>query len=387
MNKFNTLFGQILALVKRSDFEKLVKQEKADRNFKHFSAWKQFVVMLFAQFSGQNGLRSIENSFNAQRNTFYHLGITDREIKRTTLAYANEHRSSEFFEKLFYQLLEKVPRNNQKKCAFKNPFYAVDATVIGLCMNTFPWAKFRTTKAGIKLNTKLDLRTNIPSVVTISNAQNHENATLGEMRLKENDIVVFDRGYTNYHQYASFCNTNIWFVSPLKANADYEVLNEIRVTDKKIVCDEVIQMTGFAAVKNDLPLLRNIVVYDEENKRKLSLLTNIMDAEACDVAQMYKQRWQIELFFKAIKQNLKIKTFYGTSENAVKTQIWIALISFLLFRILRSKASAGIHNFTHFMSEFAVVLFQRRDLYLWFKRKPDYSPPPVTRDSKQILLF
>ncbi|MFA6857661.1 MAG: transposase [Treponema sp.] len=152
-------------------------------------------------------------------------------------------------------------------------------------MNKFPWAKFRTTKAGIKLNTKLDLRTKIPSLINVSNAQKHENATLGEMELNENDTVVFDRGYTNYRQYASFCNTNIWFVSPLKVNVDYKAVNEIHVTDKKIVSDELIQMTSLTAVKNNLPLL-----------------TNSMDAEAYDVAEIYRQRWQIELIFKSIKQ-------------------------------------------------------------------------------------
>lgn len=370
MNNNNTLLGQILQFIPRSQFEKLVKEHKTEKGAKGFSSWSHFVTMLFAQLTGQSGLRSIEDGINQQKKSLYHLGIP-RLVKRSTIAYANEKRDAKLYEDLFYSILKTVPCDKQTHgFCFKNPLYSIDATTIDLCLNLFPWADFRDTKAGVKLSIKLDHRGKIPCFAIISNARKHESQDVVHIPLKPGDIVAFDRGYNNYKYFATLCKERIYFVTRMKINAKYTVIKKNGTgKNQSIISDELIELNGFYAQQDCPYYLRKIVSFDPKTEKTIVILTNHLDWAASTISAIYKDRWQIELFFKALKQNLKIKRFYGTSRNAVYTQIWIALIAFLLFCILKFSTKAS-RTFTCFISVFPTVLFQRRSLYAWFSDSP-----------------
>ena len=380
MNKNNTLMGQLLELVTRSQFEKLVKEHQTEKGTKGFSCWAHFVTMLFAQLSGQSGLRSIEDGINQQQKSLYHLGIS-QPVKRSTISYANTNRDYTLYEALFYKILEQVHTENQKHgFRFKNPLYSIDATTIDLCLKLFPWADFRNTKVGIKISVKLDHRGKVPCFAVISNAKEHESKEFEKIPLEPGDIVAIDRGYNNYKYFANLCRRSIYFVTRIKSNAKYQIVQKnSNGNNETILSDEVIELNGFYAQKDCPFQLRKIVSYDPETENTIVILTNHLNFAASTIAAIYKDRWQIELFFKAIKQNLKIKRFYGTSKNAVYIQIWIALIVYLLFCILKFSTKAA-RTFTCFISVFPTVLFQRRSLTDWFS-----SSPPVC-SSSQILF-
>lgn len=386
MNNTNTLLAQMLDFIPRSQFQKLVNQHKTEKSAKGFSSWAHFTTMLFAQLSGQSGLRSIEDGINQQRSSLYHLGISS-EVKRSTIAYANEHRDANLFEDLFYAVLSKVPVREQKHgFRFKNPLYSIDATTIDLCFNLFPWADFRETKAGVKLSVKLDHRGKLPCFAVISNARTHESQELPNIPLNTGDIVAFDRGYNHYSYFANLCRRKIYFVTRMKSNATYTVFSK-NATDKngRILSDEIIELNGFYAQKKCPFYLRRIVSFDPNTEKTIEILTNHLTWSATTIAAIYKDRWQIELFFKAIKQNLKIKRFYGTSKNAVHTQIWVALIAYLLFCILKFMTKST-RTFACFISVFPTVAFQRRSLFDWFSDSPPIQTDTVN-DIGQLVLI
>ena len=366
MNKYNTIFGQMLDLISRSHFKKLVNKHQAEHGAKGLKSWTQFVTMLFSQISGQHGLRSIEQSMNNQRNSWYHLGIanTEREIKRSTLSYANAHRSSILFKEVFENLLEQAQSNKSTHgFKFKNPLYSIDSTTIDLCMKLFPWADFRKGKAGIKLTIKLDHQGKIPCFAIVSNAREHDSSKTYKIPYKAGDVLVFDRGFTDYGYFKSICNKKAWFVTRLKKNAVYKYAGKRTIMrDGNIISDYNIVIPKLS---NEITL-RKIIVRDPETKKKVVLLTNNLQWSASTIAAVYRDRWQIELFFKALKQNLKITRFYGNSRNAVMTQIWIALIAYLLFYLLKMKFKNWNISFTNLISVFKTMLFQRYSFYELF---------------------
>lgn len=374
MNKYNTKLGQLLSFIPRSQFEKLVKQTQADKYCKGFTAWQQFVTMVYAQLAKPNGLRSLENSLNSNYTCHYHLGIK-KDVKRSTISFANSSRSPDIFEKLFYSLLETLDSGIRKK--FRKDFYAVDATEISLNLHDFPWAKFRKTTGGVKVHMKYDLNNSRPDYFFITNANEHENNTLKKMKLKKGDTVAFDKGYCNYKVFGDFCTEGINFVTRLKENAKYDVLESRETSGKLITLDQTIKFTGIQTGKKCPDELRIVKSVDEKTKNEITILTNIFDVTAEEAAKLYRARWNIEIFFKTIKQNLKIKKFYGETENAVKTQIWIAMIVYLLYLKLCQGSSTAGKNFTHFISEFSIGLFERRDLYTWFAGTPPSQKSPV----------
>jgi putative transposase len=350
MNKHNTILGQMLDLVSRSHFAKLVKEHKTEFKAKGMKSWTQFVSMIFGQVSGQHGLRSIEKGMNSQGNNLYHLGIGNdgREVKRSTLSYANNNRDAGLYEGLFEQALADAQKlKSPHGFRFKNPLSSFDSTTIDLCLKLFPWAEFRKNKGGIKLNIKLDHQGKIPSFVTMSNAKQHDVKALKELPVQAGDVIAFDRGYADYEYFKSLCEKKAFFVTRLKKNAVYKRIRkrELKAGGNILSDYEII----LPKMSNEMRL-RKIIVRDPETKKKITLLTNNLKWAASTIAAVYKDRWQIELFFKALKQNLKVKRFYGNSENAVKTQIWIALIAYLLFYILRMKSKNAGLSFTNFIS-------------------------------------
>ena len=350
MNKHNTILGQMTALISRSRFEKLVKEHKTEYRAKGLRSWTQFVTMLFSQLTGQHGLRSMEQGMNTQRNSWYHLGITntEREVKRSTLSYANAHRSADLCKAVFASLLlhaQSLKVSHRFKC--KNPLYSIDSTTIDLCLQLFPWADFREGKGGIKLTVKRDHQGKIPCFVVESNAREHDAKKVREVPYEAGDVLVFDRGYSGYGYFESMCEKNAYIVTRLKRNAVYKRIKKNAVKEGgNIISDyEIIIPSLWKEIR-----LRKIIARDPQTKKRIVQLTNNLKWSAVTVAGVYKERWEIEVFFKAIKQNLKIKRFYGNTKNAVMTQIWIGLIAYLLFYLLKVKSKSLQLSFTNFIS-------------------------------------
>lgn len=367
MNKYNTKLGQMLSLAGRPQFEKCVSATNADKACKGFTAWQQFVSMSYAQLACPNGLRSLESSLNSNRTCLYHLGLA-KGVRRSTISYANNHRASDVFERFFYEMLGTLDRSGRRK--FRKDFYAIDATEISLNLHDFPWATFRSTVGGVKIHLKYDINYSIPDYLFITNADRHENDTLTSMRLKRGDTAAFDKGYNNYETFGKFCDGKIEFVTRLKENAKYKVVEERPADSGSIIFDKIIEFTGAQTKKKCPHALRIIKSVDGKTGKSITVLTNILSLTAEYVAKMYRARWNIEIFFKTIKQNLRIKKFYGQSENAVKTQIWIALTVYLLYLKLKELCGNSKKSFTHFTCEIAVCLFERKDLFAWFSGGP-----------------
>lgn len=391
MYKSTTILSQLLQLADRLGFQKICSDEKADKRYRSFSARTQLSAMVFAQLTNQKGLRSIENT-TASDNDLYHAGIKVR-ITRTNLAHANEFRPCEVFQKFYFHLLGhyKLLRGRKARKEEKT-LKLIDATTISLNMRQCEWAKFRSTKCGIKINTRFDCSLQCADHLFITNANRHENSTLKDMRLTQNDIAVFDRGYFNKNQFLGLSKSGIPFVTRLKSNIHFQLLSKGRAGPEnenyKIISDEIISMRMNDAKKDsEAVTLRRIVSHDKETKKEIRLLTNMLEEDAPSVAEIYRKRWTIELFFKMVKQNLRVKKFYGQSENAVKTQIWIALITHLLFLILKTMNPDSTRTFSSFCSEISVVVFKHRNLMKWFCGDYEKSHPKIMQPLSGPWLF
>jgi len=330
----NTVFSQLLKLVSRHEFETLANQHHMGRKLRKMTRWSQFVSLALAQLSGRSSLRDVVSNLSAQKAKLYHLGTAP--VSRSSLARVNEKQPSSLYEVLFVRLLSRcrglAPRHGFR---FKNKLYSLDASTIDLCLSVFPWAKFRTTKGAVKLHVGLDHDGLLPAFMTITDGKTHDITTARALQLPKSSIVVVDRGYTDYEWYNQLNSRNIFFVTRLRKNASYRVTERNNVIKSKgLTSDQTIQLTGTRA-KNCPVALRRIGFKDAETGIQYFFLTNNFHLAASTIAAIYKARWQIELFFKWIKQNLKIKSFLGTSKNAVMTQIWIAICVYLLLAYLK----------------------------------------------------
>jgi hypothetical protein len=370
-------------LIPRAVFDAAVRKHKAERNAKGFTCWGQLVAMLFCQLGSVNSLRDITNGLAASEGKLRHLGLPAAP-KRSTLAYANSHRPCELFEDLFYRMLELARSQAQQagvrhKFRFQNKLLSIDATTIELCASVFDWAQFRRTKGAVKLHLMLDHDGLLPCYGVITDGKQHEVTVTRQWEFAPGAILVFDRGYTDYDWFERLSRQGVYFVTRLKTNADIiEVEDRPLPARKGLVRDQVICMTQQAAESDTPPMMRRIEFFDDEQQRTLVFLTNHMKLAAATVAETYKNRWQIELFFKALKQSCKVKTFVGTSANALKTQIWTALISMLLVKILHMRSSFGWH-LSNFMVLLRQQLFVYRDLWKWIDdpfQAPETAPPP-----------
>jgi hypothetical protein len=378
-----SIFSQVLKLIPRRDFDAAVGKHQAERNAKGFTSWGQLVAMLFCQLGSVTSLRDITNGLAASEGKLRHLGLPVAP-KRSTLAYANSHRPSALFEDLFYGLLE-TARSQAKqagvrhKFRFKNKLLSIDATTIELCASVFDWAKFRRTKGAVKLHLMLDHDGLLPCYGVITDGKQHEVTVTRQWQFEPGTVLVFDRGYTDYDWFERLTNHGVFFVTRLKSNADFIVVEDRPVPERKgIVRDQIICMTQQAAEGDNPPMMRRVEFFDEKEQRTLVFLTNHLKLAAATVAEVYKNRWQIELFFKALKQSCKVKTFVGTSANALKTQIWTALIAMLLVKILHMRSSFAWH-LSNFMVLLRQQLFVYRDLWKWIDdpfQAPENTPPP-----------
>ena len=330
MSHHSTIIGQMLQLFSRHEFQKLVSQTKSERHAKSFSSWNHFVSMLFGQLAGHDSLRGIEAGLATQSNQLYHLGVGP--VHRSTLSYANEHRPHELFKKIFFRMLSKCqPLAPKHKFRFKNPLYSLDVTVIDLCLSLYDWATFRTTKGAVKLHVKLNHAGYLPNFAVITDGSVHETQSVRSIPLERNDVAVFDRGYNDYRWFRYLVDKGVHFVTRLKKNAQYRII-ERRSTDdyKHIYSDQVIKLTGFYSQRKCPYLLRRIRCRDVETGKIIVILTNHLNWSAQTIAHIYKERWQIEIFFKSLKQQLQVKSFVGTSRNALLSQLWVALVAYLM---------------------------------------------------------
>jgi len=390
MVKTASLFSQLLEQIPRTEFVSLVKKHKAERHARGFSCWTQFVGMLFCQFARADSLREICNGLACCLGKLVHVGIRNAPNK-STLSYANQHRPSALFEDLFWNLLQRFrdkgqlgPR--QHKFRFKNKLLSLDSTTVSLCLSLFPWAKFRRAKGGVKAHVLLDHDDYMPSFVLITEAKRHDSKILRFLPLAAGSIIIMDRAYNVYEQFAAWIAQGVYFVTRMKENAVYKVVKRRRTPQRRnILSDEIIRLTGVHAQTKCPDLLRRIVVWDEENQREIVLLTNHFDFGATTIAEIYRERWQIELFFKALKQNLRVKTFVGVSENALRIQIWTALIAMLLLKWLHhlSKAAWSLSNLAAMLR---MNLFTYRDLMDWIN-DPFQTPPIVPMPEQLELAF
>jgi len=357
----NTIFRQMLQLVDRHVFNRVERERfKSGRQYRSLNRWQQFTAMMLAQLAGNSSLRDIAQQFEGQAKRLYHLGL--RAVKRSTLADANAGRPAEFFEAIFQQQYARcgalAPR---KKFHFQNKLYSFDSSVVDLCLSIFPWAKFRRTKGGIKLHTLLDHEGYIPAFVDVTTANVADVTIARLLKLPVGSIIVMDRGYVDFSLFSQLHAKGILFVTRMKRGMCYRVV-ERRESDRAqgVTSDQTIEFTGSKA-KNCPIGLRRVGYRDTETGKHYFFLTNVFDLPAKTIADIYKERWQVELFFKWIKQNLKIKSFLGTSKNAVMTQIWIALITLLMIAYYKFMSNLSL-SFSQILKLVRLNLFLRKNL-------------------------
>lgn len=377
-----SLFAQILSLVKKNEFHRIVKEHKAEYGSKGFSSWTQFTSMLFGQFAHCESLREVCHGLHTLNGKLSHLGI-HKAPPISTLAYANEHRPWEVFRDVFFHVrtqCEDIARLQKRKFRFRNPVESVDATLIPVCLSVFDWAHYRRSKGAVKLHMLLSHQGYLPKWATITTGKTHEVKVLKTLVFEANTIVVIDRGYTDYELYADWTRQKVFFVTRMKDNATYRIIERRKVPEGgNIRCDQTILFTGlYSQEKCPIPL-RRISYWDPERKKWMVFLTNIFHLAAGTIALIYKDRWQIETFFRALKQLLPVQTFLGTSQNAVQTQIWIALTTMLLLKFLQMKSQVG-WSLSNLLVMIRINLAEYLNLWLWLS-----NPFGVTRVRQKDL--
>lgn len=341
MNQGKYVFSQIMSLISHKQFQTLVRRHKGEYKVKDFSCWKQFLCMAFGQLTHRESLSDTILCLKANADKMYHLGIGD-VVAKSTISVANENRSYLIYYDLAMLLIKQAKElyigDSDWEVALQNNVFAIDATTIDLCLSTFHWATFRTTKAGIKLHTQLDLKTSIPEFIHFSTASVHDVNALDFICFEANSFYVMDRGYVDYKRLYKIHQSNAFYITRAKDNMNSRRVKSMP-SDKTsgVLCDQYVLLNNYYAAIDYPEKIRRIKFYDTESEKTFIFLTNNFYLKATEIAQLYKHRWKIELFFKWIKQHLKIKSFWGQSENAVKTQVWIAVAIYVLVAIAKKK--------------------------------------------------
>jgi hypothetical protein len=390
MTRVTSIFSQILQLFPRLQFENAVKFHKAERHSRGFSCWGQFIAMVFCQLGRAHSLREITQGMAASEGKLRHLGLAETP-KRSTLAYANAHRPWQLYQMIFEILYSRCVATAvaaQQKFSFKHKLLSMDSTLISVCTSLFPWANYTRRKGALKLHLLLDHDGYLPKFAVISEGKQSDISVALGMEFEPGTLLVFDRGYIRYGWWAALSQKGVWFVSRLRENAQYEVLESRSLPADpnpeqkrtRVRADRTIVFPGQKRQKNR-PEFRLVEICTEEGE-VLEFVTNAHHLEALTVAAVYKDRWQIETFFRSLKQLLKIKTFVGTNENAVRTQIWTALIAMLILRYLKLRASYN-WSLSNLLALLRQQLFVHRDLWVWLNEP--FEPPPEVADLQQSL--
>lgn len=384
MAYYTTIFGQMIHLISRLDFNSSVNKYKGDYRIRKFRCWDQFIFLLLGQFSKRNSLRETIFSINSLFSKLYHLGC--HTVRRSTFSDANNKRPHQIYRDLFFKLLEKTQKIAPKhKLKIDRKLFFIDATTIDLCLKLFPWARFRKTKAAIRLHTLLQADGSLPVFLNITDGKVHETNAVKIIPIPKGSYIAIDRGYHDFHRYNYYNNNNIRFVTKMKTNAKYRVVETLSNKDATaILSDEVIEFTGYVTHKKCPHPFRKISYYDIVKNKTIIFLSNDFDNDAQTIADIYKARWDIETFFKNIKQNLKINRFFGTSRNAVMTQVWIAMIAYLMISFYKflHKSKLSVQTLFRIIQ---LNIFERKSLKDLIKNK--FIKPPGKVENNQICIF
>lgn len=383
-----TVFNQLFNFIPRHVFEKSAKEHGADRYAKSFKAWHQFLLLLYAQATGKQSLRDIAGGLDLHQSKLYHLGL--RPVPRSTMSDGMQRRECAVFEDLFHAMVRKTSvMAPGHRFRFKNPLYSIDATTIDLCLSVFDWARFRKQKGAIKLHCQLDHAGHIPSFVHISDGKMHDaKAVKGFFEIEPDSIYCVDKAYVDYEWLHTIHKTKAFFVTRAKTNMDYRITGQHSEGGKKgVITDRIIKLNGHGSARKYPSKMRMVVFKDEETGKVYHFITNNFRLGASTIAAIYKQRWQIELFFKWIKQNLKIKTFLGTSKNAVMAQVWVAMIYYLLLAYIKfmSKTRLSLTDFARRVKEGLMMQMDLLELLCLADPKP--MKPPDGQDVDQMVLI
>jgi hypothetical protein len=373
MNSGKSIFAQLMEFLPIYEFRKCVKRYNGNYKIKSFTCWEQFLCMSFAQLTYRESLRDIEACLRAAHKKLYHMGIRSK-VSRNTLANANQVRDWRIyadFAQVLIGIARKLYIDEDFGVELRQTAYALDATIIDLCLSLFPWAKFRNRKGAVKLHTLMDLRGSIPAFILITHGKIHEVTVLDDLIIEAGAIYIMDRGYLDFRRLHGIQQTSAFFVTRAKSNFKFKRLYSNKV-DKStgVQCDQIIVLTGFYAKKDYPDKLRRIRYHDAEHNNTLVFLTNNFTLPALTIAKLYRCRWQVELFFKWIKQHLRIKAFYGTTENAVKTQIWVAISVYVLVAIVKKRLNLE-HSLYTILQILSVTLLEKIQLLQAFSSMED----------------
>ena len=373
MNHGKLVFSQLLGFVSIKKFRRCVKRYNGDHRVKNFTCWDQFLCMIFAQLTHRESLRDIEVCLRTKSKKLYHLGIRGK-ISRSTLARANDRRDWRIYQDFAMLLIRQARElysNDEFSVRLKRAAYALDSTTIDLCLSLFPWAKFRSTKAAVKLHILLDLRGNMPSVIVISRGNLHDVNIIDDLIFEPGAIYIMDRGYLDFARLFQINKASAFFITRSKKNTQFKRLySHDTDRDTGVIADQTINLSGVTSCDDYPEKLRRIVYRDPKTKKRLVFITNNFTLTAKTIAALYKSRWQIELFFKWIKQHLRIKAFFGTSENAVRSQIWIAVATYVLVAIVKKQLRLS-HSLYTILRILSISTFEKMPILSLFNDVED----------------
>ncbi|ASB49167.1 IS4 family transposase [Alkalitalea saponilacus] len=389
MSKIN-LFAQIISKLDRSSFKSLVKEKETDKHQKGYNSWTHLISMLFCQFAKSQSVRDISNGLKSATGNLNHLGI-QKAPSKSTISYQNKNRDWELFKDYYYKLLSQLGQQmnvKQTKFRIKSKIFLLDSSTISLCLSLFDWAKYKTAKGAVKMHTLLDYDGNLPAYVNITDGKTADNKGAYDIPLLANSVIVADRYYNDFSLLNVWDSNSVYFVVRHKENLQFKTIKENELPDNRhqhVLKDEIIEFTGMQA-KNKYPRrLRRVAIWDDENKQVIELITNQMSWTANTISELYRSRWQIEIFFREIKQLLHIKSFIGTSENAVMIQIWTALITILVLKYLKALAQYG-WRLSNLVAFIRLNMFVKIDLQKWLDKPFDEPPEPVQKYIQGVLF-
>jgi hypothetical protein len=376
-----TLFSQIISRLDRTKFSKLVKEKQSDKHHKGYNSWTHLVAMLFCQFAKSQSVRDISNGLRSATGNLNHMGI-QKAPSKSSISYQNKHRSWKLFREYYYQLLGSLGQQagfKQVKFRIKSKIFLLDATTISLCLSLFDWAKYKTAKGAVKMHTLLDYDGNLPAYVNITDGKTADNKGAYDIPLLKGSVIVADRFYNDFYLLNLWDSKGVYFVIRHKENIQYKVIKENELPDNRhqhVLKDEIIELKNKSSKDKYPRRLRRVAIWDEENKQVIELITNHMKWSANTIGELYRSRWDIEIFFRDIKQLLHIKSFIGTSPNAVMIQIWTALITILILKALKAMAKYSWH-LSNLVAFIRLNLFVKINLQQWIDKPfEEHEEPP-----------
>jgi hypothetical protein len=386
-----TLFSQIISKLDRKIFTKLVKEKQTDKHQKGYNSWTHLVSMLFCQFAKSQSVRDISNGLRSATGNLNHLGV-QKAPSKSSISYQNKHRDWELFRSYYYGLLSSLGQQvgfKQVKFKIKSKIFLLDSTTISLCLSLFDWAKYKTAKGAVKMHTLLDFDGNLPAYVNITNGKTADNKGAYDVPLLKGSVIVADRFYNDFPLLNIWDSKGVFFVIRHKENLQFTAIKENELPENRhqhVLKDEIIVLSKPTSKEKYPNKLRRVVIWDDVNKQTIELITNQMNWTANTIGELYKSRWQVEIFFREIKQLLHIKSFVGTSENAVMIQIWTALITILILKVLKAIAKFSWH-LSNLVAFIRLNLFVKIDLQLWLNKPFEEVDTSPQENNIQGVLF